>query len=170
MKVHASSLTQWLISTRVMTSWKSRSYLSIFRRRRSATMKHAPAAPRSKQAHTPKKIAAPVLAIVASFFEDVAVPLRCWQASPLRNGLHLQLTAKPSSETTHSPLPEHSPKELESSSATPVGPVWKSKFYGAFVLNHRVVLHAIDATPARWRGDAGSSPLDRARTCTRHTG
>ena len=32
---------------------------------------------------------------------------------------------------------------------------------GAFVLNRRVVLHAIDATPARWRGDAGSSPLDR---------
>ena len=56
---------------------------------------------------------------------------------------------------------------------------------GAFVLNRRVVLHAIDATPARWRGDAGSSPLDRARTAaslprndfvknylgaTRHTG
>jgi len=38
------------------------------------------------------------------------------------------------------------------------------KIYGAFVLNQRVVLHAIDATPARWRGDAGSSPLDRART------
>jgi len=32
------------------------------------------------------------------------------------------------------------------------------------LLNHRVVLHAIDATPARWRGDAGSSPLDRARS------
>ena len=60
--------------------------------------------------------------------------------------------------------------------------VWKSKFYGAFVLNHRVILHAIDATPPRWRGDAGSSPLDRARTaasspqkdlvksCTRLTG
>ena len=51
------------------------------------------------------------------------------------------------------------------------------KIYGAFVLNHRAVLHAIDATPARWRGDAVSSPLDRARTaassprkCTRHTG
>ena len=43
-------------------------------------------------------------------------------------------------------------------------PVWKSKFYGAFVLNHRVDLHAIDATLARWRGDASSSPLDRART------
>merc|ERR1719380_567996 len=43
-------------------------------------------------------------------------------------------------------------------------PVWKSNFYGAFVLNRRVDLHAIDATPARWRGDAGSSPLDRART------
>ena len=42
-------------------------------------------------------------------------------------------------------------------------PVWKSKFYGAFVLNRRVVLHAIDATPARWRGGAGSSPLDGAR-------
>ena len=47
---------------------------------------------------------------------------------------------------------------------SPLVPVWKSKFYGAFVLNHRVVLHAIDATPARWRGCAGSSPLDRART------
>ena len=29
--------------------------------------------------------------------------------------------------------------------------VWKSKFYGAFVLNRRVNLHAIDAMP-RWRG------------------
>ena len=38
--------------------------------------------------------------------------------------------------------------------------VWKSKFYGAFVLNRRVDLHAIDAPPARWRGDAGSSSLD----------
>jgi hypothetical protein len=28
----------------------------------------------------------------------------------------------------------------------------------------RVILHAIYATPARWRDDAGSSPLDRART------
>ena len=26
--------------------------------------------------------------------------------------------------------------------------MWKSKFYGAFVLNHRVILHVIDATPA----------------------
>mgnify|MGYP001236154894 CR=1 FL=1 len=31
-------------------------------------------------------------------------------------------------------------------------PVWKSKFYGVFVLNRRVDLHAIDATPARRRG------------------
>ena len=44
------------------------------------------------------------------------------------------------------------------------------------VLNHRVDLHAIDATPARWRGDAGSSPLDGASAATsssrmaRHTG
>ena len=37
------------------------------------------------------------------------------------------------------------------------------KNYGAFVLNRRVDPHAIDAMPARWRGDAGSSPLDRAR-------
>ena len=28
----------------------------------------------------------------------------------------------------------------------------------------RRVLHAIDATSARWRGDAGFSPLGRART------
>ncbi len=32
------------------------------------------------------------------------------------------------------------------------------------MLNHRVVLHAIDATPARRRGGVNSSPLDRART------
>ena len=31
------------------------------------------------------------------------------------------------------------------------------------MLNRRVDLHAIDATLARWRGDIGSSPLDRAR-------
>ena len=31
-------------------------------------------------------------------------------------------------------------------------------------LNRRVDLHAIDATPAQWRGGARSSPLDRART------
>ena len=30
------------------------------------------------------------------------------------------------------------------------------------MLNRRVVLHAIDATPARWRGGARSSPLDGA--------
>ena len=32
--------------------------------------------------------------------------------------------------------------------------------------NLRVDLHAIDAAPARWRGDAGYSPLDRASTAT----
>jgi hypothetical protein len=32
------------------------------------------------------------------------------------------------------------------------------------LLNHRVDRHAIDATPPRWRGDAGSSPLDGAST------
>ena len=42
--------------------------------------------------------------------------------------------------------------------------MWKSNFYGAFVLNRCVLLHTIDATPARWRGDAGSSPLDGAST------
>ena len=36
------------------------------------------------------------------------------------------------------------------------------KIRNAFVLNRRVGLHAIDATPARRRGDVGSSP--------RHTG
>ena len=48
-------------------------------------------------------------------------------------------------------------------------PVLKSKFYGAFALNHRIILHAIDVTPARWRDDVDSSPLDEAR-CTRRTG
>ena len=37
------------------------------------------------------------------------------------------------------------------------------KFYGTFVPNRRVYLHAIDAPPARWRGNAGSSPLDGIR-------
>ena len=50
-------------------------------------------------------------------------------------------------------------------------PVWKSKFYGAFALNRRVDLHAIDATPVRWRGDAGSSrstePARPRHRCTR---
>ena len=39
--------------------------------------------------------------------------------------------------------------------------VWQSKFHGAFVLNRRVARHAVDAAPARWRGGARSSPLDR---------
>ena len=46
-------------------------------------------------------------------------------------------------------------------------PVWKSKFYGAFVLNHRVVLHAIDATPARCRGVVVYIPLVPASTVAR---
>jgi hypothetical protein len=37
------------------------------------------------------------------------------------------------------------------------------KYRGAS-LNHDI--HAIDAAPARWCGDAGSSPLDRASTVT----
>ena len=49
-------------------------------------------------------------------------------------------------------------------SASPVGTRVEIKIYGAFVLNHRVVLRAIDATPARWRDDAGSLPLDGAST------
>ena len=32
------------------------------------------------------------------------------------------------------------------------------------LLNRRVDLHAIDATPARWRGGVGLSPLDGAST------
>ena len=41
-------------------------------------------------------------------------------------------------------------------------PVHTSKCRGAVVLNRHVHLHAIDATPARWPGDAGSPPLDGA--------
>ena len=43
---------------------------------------------------------------------------------------------------------------ISSSVASMVRRCVEIKFYGAFDL------HAIDATPARWRGDAGSSPLD----------
>ena len=41
-----------------------------------------------------------------------------------------------------------------------------TQIYGAFVLNRRVDLHAIDATPARRRGGVGSSPLDGSSTAT----
>jgi hypothetical protein len=34
----------------------------------------------------------------------------------------------------------------------------------SMALSRRVDLHAIDATPARWRGDAGSSPPVREDT------
>ena len=48
-------------------------------------------------------------------------------------------------------------------------PVHTSRFHGAFVLHRRVDLHAIDATPARWRGGAGSSPFDGASTAAHPT-
>ena len=41
-----------------------------------------------------------------------------------------------------------SPSRVQAAAALLRADVWKSKFYGAFVLNRRVVLHAIDATPA----------------------
>ena len=46
------------------------------------------------------------------------------------------------------------------------GDLCGNQIYGAFVLNRRVDLHAIDATPARWRGYLGSSPLDGASAAT----
>ena len=42
----------------------------------------------------------------------------------------------------------------------------ENQIYGAFVLNRRVDLYAIDATPARWRGNVGSSPLDGTSAAT----
>ena len=41
--------------------------------------------------------------------------------------------------------------------------MWKSNFHGTFVLNRRVDLHAIDATRARWRGDAGGTAASSSR-------
>ena len=75
-----------------------------------------------------------------------------------------QVSKKYSGEAwaTHGKRP-YTPARYE---AVPSQPVWKSKFYDAFVLNHIVVLHAIDATPARWHGDADSSPLDGTSTAT----
>ena len=45
-----------------------------------------------------------------------------------------------------------------------------NQIYGAVVLNRRVDLYAIDATPARWHGNVGSSPLDGASAATRRNG
>ena len=44
------------------------------------------------------------------------------------------------------------------------------KIYGAFVLNRRVVLHAIDATPARWRGARRSQASDTVTPVDFRTG
>ena len=68
-------------------------------------------------------------------------------------------TPQPSPAPTKNPVPEPTPFPTPQPA-----PVWKSKFRGAFAPNRRVDLHAVDAAPARWRGDAGSSTLDRART------
>ena len=69
-------------------------------------------------------------------------------------------------------------------SGTLVSTCVEIKISRPLMLNRRVALHAIDATPARWRGDAVPSPLDGAsaatssprndlvknRRCTRRTG
>ena len=41
-----------------------------------------------------------------------------------------------------------------------------NQIYGAFVLNRRVDLYAIEQVSRRWRGDVGSSPLDGASAAT----
>ena len=78
-------------------------------------------------------------------------------------------------ESAYSTIPNSNPstKAFAEAEMTFRSTCVEIKIYGAFVLNQRDVLHAIDATPARWRGDAGSSPLDQARNgrvieCTRH--
>ena len=68
-------------------------------------------------------------------------------------------TPQPSPAPTKNPVPEPTPFPTPQPA-----PVWKSIFRGAFVPNRRVDLHAVDAASARWRGDAGSSPLDGAST------
>ena len=55
-------------------------------------------------------------------------------------------------------------KTPSTASSVMSGACVETMFYGAFVLNRCGDLHAIDATPARWRGAAGSSPLDGAST------
>ena len=84
--------------------------------------------------------------------------------SRLLNCQPMRVSKKYSGEAwaTHGKRP-YTPARYE---AVPSQPVWKSKFYDAFVLNHIVVLHAIDATPARWHGDADSSPPDGTSTAT----
>ena len=49
-------------------------------------------------------------------------------------------------------------KTSSTASSVMSGACVETMFYGAFVLNRCGDLHAIDATPARWRGAAGSSP------------
>ena len=46
------------------------------------------------------------------------------------------------------------------------GDLCGNQIYGAFVLNRRVDLHAIEQVSRRWLGDVGSSPLDGASAAT----
>ena len=70
-----------------------------------------------------------------------------------RGSLRSRFVGKPSSSQGSSTVGSALRNLFASSRAEAFLPVWKSKCYGAFVLNQNVVLHAIDATPARWRGD-----------------
>ena len=54
--------------------------------------------------------------------------------------------------------------QREDSSDLASEPVWKSNVAAHLRPRPNHGLHAIDATPARWRGDVGSSPLDGAST------
>ena len=84
-------------------------------------------------------------------FEDVGMPL-----------VELLLKSKGNADIFVEGLKEMGSK--------PVGTVHKSNCGGASPLRLNHDFHAIDATPARRRGDAGSSPLDRARTAASSPG
>ena len=76
-------------------------------------------------------------------------------------------TPAPTGTPTLQPMPEPTPGPTPQPTPGPTpqpAPVWKSKFRGAFVPKRRVDLHAVDAASARWRGGAGSSPLDGVST------
>ena len=75
-------------------------------------------------------------------------------AGPSGPGFRLPPTSL--NEASHQPQRQLPPSQDRLWAARPPSvswtlpqPVRKSKFYGAFVPNHRVVLDAIDATPAR---------------------
>ena len=73
--------------------------------------------------------------------------------------MRMSTSAGSTPQCSQQPLPV-SPKAPMECASSRYKYLCGNQIYGAFVLNRRVHLHAIDATSARWRGGVGVPSLD----------